>query len=253
VTGCDDWDRHWSEYAASAARNPAQAFRRRLILRRLADGPPPERLLDIGSGTGDLAAELRKAFPRASLLGLELSREGVEIARKHVPEAVFLQRDLTQDEPDPEHLGWATHAVCSEVLEHVDDPVLLLERSRAYMREGCRLVVTVPGGPMTAYDHHIGHRKHFSPQDLADALRAAGFETIEASGAGFPFFNLYRLLIRALGERVTEVAGTATPSLPARFVMSAFDLLLRSVTRSRRGWQTIATARLAGAERSDDG
>ena len=73
-------------------------------------------------------------------------------------------RDLLRDPaPDAEWAGWATHAVCSEVLEHVDEPVVLLRNARSWLAPGCRLVVTVPGGPMSAFDRHIGHRRHFSP------------------------------------------------------------------------------------------
>ena len=144
----DDWDQHWSEYADSAAENPAQDFRRRLILRLLAGVTASSRVLDIGSGTGDLAASLRDAYPDASLLGLELSRTGVELSRRRVPDAAFLQVDLsTAEPPPPEYRSWATHAVCSEVLEHVDDPGALIANCRAYLAPDCLLVVTVPGGP----------------------------------------------------------------------------------------------------------
>ncbi len=56
----DDWEAHWSEYADTASDNPAQEYRRQLIL-ELADraGGPPARSLDIGSGQGDLLAALR--------------------------------------------------------------------------------------------------------------------------------------------------------------------------------------------------
>jgi SAM-dependent methyltransferase len=244
----DDWEHHWHDYAASAEGNPAQGFRRRLILRLLAENGRPERVLDIGSGTGDFAAVLRQAYPDARLLGLELSATGVELARRKVPDAVFVQRDLLDSGPTPdEYQRWATHAVCSEVLEHVDDPRRLLENSRAYLAPGCRLVVTVPGGPMTAYDRHIGHRRHFRPDDLAALLHAAGFEVDRAIGAGFPVFNLYRLLMRALGDRLIDVAGSRRPSAGARAVMAAFAFLLRLNTRlSLRGWQIVAVARVPG-------
>lgn len=242
----DDWEHHWEEYAGSAADNPAQDFRRRLILEQLQDVSPSSRVLDIGSGTGDLAAALRDAYPGTELLGLELSRSGVERSRRKVPDAAFVQRDLAGADPPPaEYRGWATHAVCSEVLEHVDDPKGLLVNSCAYMAPGCRLVVTVPGGPMTSYDRHIGHRRHFTPGELAELLRDVGFEVLRATGAGFPVFNLYRLLMRALGDRVIQVAGSAKPSAPARMAMGAFAALLRVNARSsRRGWQIVATARL---------
>ena len=247
----DDWDRHWDLYAGSAAENPAQEFRRRLVLRLLGRVSPSSRVLDIGSGTGEFAATLRSLSPSAELLGLELSRSGVELARRRVPDGTFLQADLTRDESPPlEFRAWATHAVCSEVLEHVDDPVGLLMNSRPYLAPNCRLVVTVPGGPMTEYDRHIGHRRHFDPTTLASLLRDAGFDVLESTGAGFPVFNLYRLLMRALGARLITVAGSARPSVFSRAAMRAFAVGLRADTRlSRRGWQIVAVARPLAAGR----
>jgi trans-aconitate methyltransferase len=71
-----------------------------------------------------MAAAVRARFPSAQLLGLELSQSGVEISRQKVPEARFVQRNLLEKVEVPEdQRGWATHAVCSEVIEHVDDPV----------------------------------------------------------------------------------------------------------------------------------
>jgi len=241
----DDWDRHWQEYARSSAGNPAQEFRRRLIIKLLSPVSTPARILDVGSGTGDLALDLRGIFPDAEIVGIELSESGVELARAKVPDALFVQQDLLAPAPPPAGLqGWATHAVCSEVLEHVDEPGRLLANARAFMGPGCKLVVTVPGGPITRYDAHIGHRKHFRPDDLATLLRDSGFEVLRATGAGFPAFNLYRLLMLALGRRLIGVAGSVTPSAPALVVSKFFGALLRRDTRlSRRGWQIVAVAR----------
>jgi trans-aconitate methyltransferase len=251
MTAGDEWDRHWSEFADSIRRNPAQEFRRRLILRLLGDPGKLERVLDIGSGSGDFAAALRSAAPSAAFLGLELSVAGVEEAKRRVPDAEFVVRDLMESgEPAPEHRGWATHAVCSEVLEHVDEPVTLLRNAVPYLAPGCRVVVTVPGGPMTAFDRHIGHRRHYAPPELAALLAEAGFEDVRASGAGFPSFNLYRLFLLVLGERVVEHAGAAKPSRPARAATAFFEALLcRNLHLSSRGWQTVATARLPYAGR----
>lgn len=241
----DDWDQHWAEYAGSAAENPAQDFRRRLILRLLEGVSDSSRVLDIGSGTGDLATSLRDAYPGTSLLGLELSRTGVELAQRRVPDAQFLQVDLSTGEPPPpEYRSWATHAVCSEVLEHVDEPGALIANCRAYLAPGCLLVVTVPGGPMTEYDRHIGHRQHFDPSTLGDLLGQSGFEVATSTGAGYPVFNVYRLLMRALGVRLVSIAGSAEPSAVSRLAMRSFGVGLRSNSRlSKRGWQIVAVAR----------
>jgi SAM-dependent methyltransferase len=246
----DDWDRHWEDYAQSAAKNPAQAYRRALVLRMLAADNRPERMriLDIGSGTGDLAADIHRAFPSADVLGLDISEAAVEHAATKVPAATFVQRDLVQGAgADPDHRGWATHAVCSEVLEHVEDPARLLANARAYLGAGCRLVVTVPGGPMSAFDRHIGHRQHFTPEALRTLLEEAGFEVERADRAGFPFFNLYRLTVLLRGRRLVDDIADGEGSRAARAVMRLFGVLFRlNIASSPWGWQVLATARFPG-------
>ena len=245
----DDWDEHWSSYADSAADNPAQAYRRRLIFKALGQPGAGARIVDVGSGTGDLVADLHARFPGADLLGLELSAKGVELARGKVPSATFVQRDLLQPADVPsEQLGWATHLVCSEVLEHVEDPVLLLRNVAPYLAPGCRIVVTVPGGPMSAFDRYIGHRRHFRTDEIADVVRRAGFTVERSSGAGFPFFNLYRYVVVLRGERlVDDVAASdgAPASGLAQLVMRAFGVLFSgNLDRSRLGYQLVAVGRL---------
>src|SRR5690349_22877878 len=95
-TARDDWDRHWQEYNQTAEQNPAQEYRRELILSLLAVRGSGEgtRILDIGSGQGDMASAIRKRFPSAEVMGLELSESGVMISRAKVSGARFIQRNL---------------------------------------------------------------------------------------------------------------------------------------------------------------
>jgi hypothetical protein len=126
------------------------------------------------------------------------------------------------------------------VLEHLDNPQLLLVNAQAWMAPGCKLIVTVPGGPMSEFDRHIGHRQHYAPQELRCLLERAGFRVERASGAGYPFFDLYRRVVIARGSRLIEDVSRR-PSLAARVAMRVFDALFRLNLRSR-GWQTFAIA-----------
>ncbi len=85
--------------------------------------------------------------------------------------------------------AWADFAVCSEVLEHLDDPVLFLKNSAALMSPGCKLIVTVPGGPMSAFDKHIGHRRHFSKLDLSMSSGRRRFSGFNSPGFRLSFFQ----------------------------------------------------------------
>lgn len=248
----DDWEAHWGDYASTAEDNPAQAYRRRRAFSLLEGAGPVSRLLDIGAGQGDLLRFAADRFLAADLAGLELSRTGVEACRQKVPGAHVVQRNLLLDEPvDPALAGWASHAVCSEVLEHVDDPALLLRRAQPYLAPGCTVVITVPGGPRSAFDRHIGHRAHFTRRRLEDVLRSSGLEPALVQAAGFPAFNLYKLAVIARGERlVDDVRATeATPTRATKLAglaMRGFDPLFRfaALPSSPLGWQLLAVARV---------
>jgi SAM-dependent methyltransferase len=254
AASADDWDGHWRAYAASAALNPAQAYRRMLIFRALdlTRARDPVRLLEIGSGQGDLSREIVERCPGIELVGLDISDTGVAIARAKVPAGLFFQQDLMLPMTLPaRYRAWATHGVCSEVLEHLDDPLTALKHARAGLAPGGRLIVTVPGGPMSAFDRHIGHRRHFTPASLGALLRDAGLEVTSVHGAGFPFFNLYRLTVIARGEKLVDDASGGTMPFIARAAMQMFSWLFRmNVSRTLRGWQLIAVAVEPGGPRS---
>ncbi len=243
----DDWDRHWDEFASASERNPAVAYRARLLRRHVAAEGAPQRLLDIGVGSGDFLELAAATWPGAELGGVDVSEAGVRMVAGRVPKATVAVADLTSPGSAPAELErWATEAVCSEVLEHIDDPVSLLRNSAAMLAPDCRLVVTVPSGKMSAFDHHIGHRRHYTPELLASQLGEAGYTVERVDRAGFPFFNLYRAVIRARGEAlVADVGGERTePSAPARIAMAGFDGLFRlNLGRSPWGLQLLAVAR----------
>jgi SAM-dependent methyltransferase len=244
-----DWNEHWQDYTESAEHNPAQLYRRRLACKFLDRfGCTGDAcILDIGSGQGDLARDLRHAFPDSHIAGLELSASGVALSAQKVPDARFFQCDLLQP-ADPGPLrGWANYAVCSEVLEHLDHPGALLANAAHYLAPGSILVVTVPGGPKSKFDLHIGHRQHYTPALLRDLLERSGFTVELATTAGFPFFNLYRLVVILRGSSLIDDVHSKsrgwTKSL-ARSVMAAFRLLFTlNLTGTRLGWQTVAVAR----------
>ena len=245
----DNWDAHWDQYAAAASQNPAQQMRHEIVT-RLLDGSAKAgaKIFDIGSGQGDLVQKLDPLWPEAQFFGAELSESGVAISQRKVPRARFLVADLFQPPAAlQEYLGWATHAVCSEVLEHVDDPVAFLRQAQPYLAPGAQLIVTVPGGPMSAFDRVIGHRQHFTRDSIRKVVEAAGFETTRVCLAGFPFFNLYRLTVIARGEKLAEDvrAGQAgTSSKLAAIVMGIFRGLFRfNLLDSPFGWQVVAVAR----------
>jgi SAM-dependent methyltransferase len=241
------WDSHWTRYDEATRRNPAHRFRRALIMSQLErSAGMPMRILDLGCGQGDFLREARERFPEARLAGVDGSTAGLELARRRVAGARLFRTDLATEDPLPSELqGFATHVVCSEVLEHLDEPASALRKAAQALAPRGQLIVTVPGGPRSAFDIHIGHRRHYSPRELESLVRAAGYESIEVRGAGFPVFNLYKLVVILQGRRLARQADQATPpSRASALAMMAFDWLFRlSGDRTRLGWQTFGVFR----------
>lgn len=237
------WDDHWSRFAAATRLNPGQMFRRRLIT-RLLDDADRATILDVGCGAGDLLAALRHEFPKAALAGVDQSDTGLAIAGTLLPEAHLAVYDFAAGGPPPGDLdGWASHAVCSEVLEHLDDPAQALGNIRRLLKPGGELIVTVPGGPLSAFDRRIGHHAHYTARRLEGELVSAGYLVEMATGAGFPFFNLYRLFVILRGDKLADDIDRA-PGLMARAVMALFRALLRiALPWPAWGWQVVAVAR----------
>ena len=116
-----------------------------------------------------------------------------------------------------------------------------------YLASGAQLIVTVPGGPMSAFDRVIGHRQHFTRASIRAVLEQAGFEAPRVFLAGFPFFNLYRLTVIARGKKLAEDVRAdqdGSTSKLAAAVMAAFRFLFRfNLLDSPFGWQVVAIAR----------
>jgi SAM-dependent methyltransferase len=252
----DDWNRHWSTFGDAVEGNPATAYRSRLILEMLGPISDGAVILEIGCGQGEFALHLAELYPQAEVWGIDMSAEGVRratlAAAGHRVSAHFTRRDLTMAArlADDERAR-ATVAICSEVLEHVDRPDVLLRHAAEYLAPGCRLVVTVPGGPRSAFDRHIGHRRHFTAGRLHDLLETSGFEQVRVRKAGFPFFDLYRLVVILRGKRliadIEQTEGTALDEGAAGAALRIFDRAFKyNLDSFPFGWQLLAEARRPG-------
>ncbi|GIH14128.1 class I SAM-dependent methyltransferase [Rugosimonospora africana] len=250
-TDPNDWDHHWDAYGEAAEGNPANLYRRGMILKLLGNPPAGSTVLDIGSGQGEFALSFQRAFPDLTVWGVEYSASGVERSRELAAaeglKAQFRQVDLLQPTQLAQGQEPASYALCSEVLEHVDDPTTLIRNARALLAPGCHLVVTVPGGPRSAFDHHIGHYQHFDAKKLRTVLTDAGYTVQRVMRAGFPFFNLYKLAVIARGRKLIEDVERRGPderTIPGESAMKAFFGFgfRHSLDDFPIGWQMVAIA-----------
>jgi SAM-dependent methyltransferase len=95
--------------------------------------PPGRRVLEVGSGGGDLLAALE---PREGV-GVELSPAMVELARRRHPDLQFVVGAGETTEPDQTF----DYVVLSDVVPYVYDLLGLLENVRGYSHRRTRVVI----------------------------------------------------------------------------------------------------------------
>jgi len=195
------------EYVAGQKERALQAQK---LLNLVARFRPGGRLVDVGAGSGILVEQaLLRGYDAA---GVEPSRWLCEQGRG---------RSL------PLHLGTFPHPDISpgidvvtlvDVLEHVSDPVGMLQRVREQLADdGVGLVVTPDVSSVAArllgrrwWHYRIAHIGYFNRQTLVRALRRAGLEPLQVGRPGW-YFSL-----RYLAERIqTYLPFFRVPQLPA--------------------------------------
>jgi hypothetical protein len=99
---------------------------------------------------------------------------------------------------------------------------------------------------MSAFDKHIGHRQHFTKESISRIFVESGFTVERVYRTGFPFFNLYRSVVIARGEKLAQdVEGSGgASSAAASLAMAVFRFLFHfNLTDSPFGWQVVAVGK----------
>lgn len=173
------YDRMAESYLASKSPLTADV---ESLLERLIDGLSPEApLLDLGCGAG--LPVTRWLAERHPITGVDLSARQLELARANVPNAIFIQADMTGlDFPAGSFGGvLALHSII-----HVprEEHLPLLRRIHRWLRPNGRFLATWPLGAWEGDEADWSGWgapmwwSHFDAATYEDLLRQAGF-TIE--------------------------------------------------------------------------
>jgi ubiquinone/menaquinone biosynthesis C-methylase UbiE len=133
--------------------------------------PDPERVLDVGTGTGEAALFLAREYPRASVRGIDLSEEMVREAQAKVgldPEGrvAFRVGDAAQLPYDRDSF---------DLLTHVNVPPFFAEIARV-LRPGGHVIFVATRGAATPF--------YTPPAVLERGLARREIATIEAGESG---------------------------------------------------------------------
>ena len=188
------------------ARLPEDLAPPDLTLRRgfaLANVGPGDRVLDLGSGEGDLAADMAGAGARVT--AADVAQGALDRARRRHPQLDL--RLVGFDAPLPFDDGAFDVVWSSEVIEHVADTARWLSEVRRVLAPGGRVLLTTPShgrlrllaGGIERYSVPLGDHLHlYTARSLRDVLSDFAFGEITVRAVAGPPLARRLLLARAV-------------------------------------------------------
>jgi 2-polyprenyl-3-methyl-5-hydroxy-6-metoxy-1,4-benzoquinol methylase len=168
-------------YGRRILENLSQARRFNRWMVRAIEPHLGDRILEIGSGIGNIS----KFLPKRERLTLsDIDEVYLEILRNAFrdTEGVDIVKLDLSDPQDFEALGKGSYdtVVCLNVLEHIEDDVAALENMGRVLSPGGRLVLILPQYQWLfgSYDEAVGHYRRYTRAQLLDKLERSGFRPI---------------------------------------------------------------------------
>lgn len=154
------------------------------------------RGLELGSAEGEMTQFLVNDFEQLTIV------EGAADLIAQIPaRANLIKVHALFEEFQPEQPF--DSIILEHVLEHVDDPVALLNRVKNWLSPNGRLFLGVPNGnsihrlvavkmglldtpcQLNARDHALGHRRVYTPETLRADIEKCGIKVLEMGGVYF--------------------------------------------------------------------
>lgn len=140
-----------------------------------------QRVLEIGSGTGNLT---RKLMPREAYVASDINPLYIDALRALLVDRPYLdvtRTDVTRASTFPRLSNGFDTVICMNVIEHVDDDVGALRNIREVLAPNGSAIVLVPQGPeiMGSLDEVLGHKRRYTRESLEQLAARAGFRVRE--------------------------------------------------------------------------
>ncbi len=190
------------------------------IAARLQATDPPARVADLGCGSGWSSIALARAYPAASVHGIDLDEASIEEARRNATAAAVTDRVRfdCQDAGDPALAGRYDLVTLFETVHDMADPVAALHAAAALLSPGGAVLIgdekvaetfTAPGDELERFNYGFsalhclpaalteptsaGTGTVIRPETVRRFAREAGFSAVTVLPVEHDFWRFYRL------------------------------------------------------------
>ncbi len=212
----------------------------------LIDELAPSRVVDLGSGGGQLLAEIHARHPETELAGIDISTTQLAENARRLPRVGWHALDLDAGPQLPPGLRRAFDLVIAcEIIEHLDHAETFLRTARdLVIPETGRLVLSTQSGPLRETERRVGHRRHWTRGEMAEALARTGWEPERVWNCGFPFHDLSKWYANRDPAGSMDRFASRPYGLAENLICLALRTAFRANSRTR-GAQLFAVARRA--------
>ena len=201
---------------------------------------PPSRCLEIGCANGRLGAAIKEKYPDTYYVGIDRNEEAIANASLCIDRAIRADLATICVEELSETLSCTTFdlIIAGDVLEHLPDPIPLLESLRVFATDDAELLACIPNSAHYSvikrlltgdfvYDEagllDSTHLKFYSPSSALKTVLDSGwiptiYDTITSPASDIQFYNSLISLAGSLG----------VPPAKAAYNMQAYQLLIRA-------------------------
>lgn len=188
----DLYQRIWSKKSSGGSESVDPGSRVDIALKLLERG---DRFLDIGCGKGTLCRLVKGSY--TDIYGVDISQNALNIAKTY---NIKTKKINLNEEKLPFEDGYFDSIACLDIIEHIFDPIGLVNEIERVLRSGGTLVISAPNirywrhlfiliikgrFPSTSdeTEHYDGgHLHYFTYKDLEQILINCRFDVVQRMG-----------------------------------------------------------------------